>query len=288
MSELAAGTRTVRLARRLRHPLLLVPGAVLLGVVFAYPLVRMIATSFVDETGFGLGQYAQLLETPTYAKVFLITFEIAVWVTVVTVAVAYPFAYVIVTGPPALGNALRFLVIVPFLVSLLVRTYGWMVILTPAGILNELLGVVGLGPVSLLFNRAGVILGMTYALLPYMVFTLYGNMRSIDRRLLDAAHSLGASRWQAFRTVFLPLTFPGIVAGALLVFILACGFFITPKLMGGPSDVMIGSLIATLVSESGRMDEAAAIGTILLAVTSVGFVVLSRFVRLRTLFESRI
>ncbi|MFY1634890.1 ABC transporter permease [Solwaraspora sp. WMMB335] len=276
--------------RRLRvpHVALLLPVAILLGVFFVYPLINMIAASLTTDAGnVSLEKYRDVLEVRTYATVFRITFEIAVSVTIATALVAYPLTYVIVTGPKLLSSILRGLVIIPFLVSLLVRTYAWLVVLAPNGILNDAMRAVGVGSVQLLFNRTGVIIGMTYALLPYMVFALYGNMRSVDPRLLQAAQNLGAGNWNAFRTIFLPLTFPGVAAGSILVFILASGFFITPKLMGGPGDVMIGSLITTLVSESGQAEDAAAIGTILLAITAVGFLAISRFIGLRTLFENR-
>ncbi|WP_432826529.1 ABC transporter permease [Dactylosporangium sp. CA-092794] len=286
--ERSAAPARPRRRPRLARAALLLPAGVLLGVFFAYPLISMVVTSFMgDGGGLTLDKYREVLEVPTYLTVFRITFEIAALVTVATALVAYPLTYVIVTGPKLLGSILRGLVIIPFFVSLLVRTYAWLVVLSPDGIVNQTLHALGAGPVQLLYNRTGVIIGMTYALLPYMVFALYGNMRSVDTRLLQAAQNLGAGPWRAFRTVFLPLTFPGIAAGSILVFILACGFFITPKLMGGPGDVMIGSLITTLVSERGQVDDVAAIGTVLLAITVVGFLAASRFVGLRALLESR-
>lgn len=288
MSEATAVAAPARRRPRIPVVALLLPVGLLLGAFFAYPLVSMIVTSLTtDSGGLTLEKYREVLEVPTYATVFRITFEIAISVTVTTVLVAYPLTYVIVTGPKLLGTILRGLVIIPFLVSLLVRTYAWLVVLSPEGIVNDALESIGIGSVQLLYNRTGVIIGMTYALLPYMVFALYGNMRSVDLRLLQAAQNLGASNWRAFRTVFLPLTFPGIAAGSILVFILSCGFFITPKLMGGPSDVMVGALITTLVSERGQAEDAAAIGTVLLALTVVGFLVISRFIGLRSLLESR-
>jgi len=132
-----------------------------------------------------------------------------------------------------------------------------------------------------------VLIGMTYALLPYMVLTLFSVMRGIDRNLLQAAYNLGAGDWQVFRRVFLPLSLPGVVGGALLVFILALGYFITPRLMGGDADQMVAMVIENQVENALNWSFAAAMAVVLLIVTLLGFVLYNRLVGLRTLFESK-
>ena len=137
----------------------------------------------------------------------------------------------------------------------------------------------------MLYNQAGVVIGMTYVLLPFMVLTLASVMHGIDPAFVRAAHSLGASRLQAFRRVFLPLSIPGVAGGALLVFILSLGFYITPALMGGPSDVMIAMLIEREVEFTLNWSFASALGSILLVLTLAAFVVYYRLMRLERLFE---
>ena len=157
------------------------------------------------------------------------------------------------------------------------------------GVVNQSLTWLGLtdAPLPLLYNTGGVVIGMTYVLLPYMVLTAYSVMRGIEPGLIRAAHSLGASRWQAFRRVFWPLSLPGIAAGTLLVFILSLGFFITPALMGGPADVMIAMLIEREVEFTLNWSFASALAVILLVLTLIGFVGYNRIVRLERLFEAR-
>jgi len=180
-------------------------------------------------------------------------------------------------------------VVLPFFTSIIVRTYAWMVLLGRNGVVNQSLTWLGLTdmPLPLLYNQGGVLIGMTYVLLPYMVLTVYSVMHGIEPGLIRAAHSLGASRWQAFRRVFLPLSLPGIAGGTLLVFILSLGFFITPALMGGPSDVMIAMLIEREVEFTLNWSFASALAVILLMLTLVGFVGYNRIVRLERVFEAR-
>jgi putative spermidine/putrescine transport system permease protein len=180
-------------------------------------------------------------------------------------------------------------VVLPFFTSVIVRTYAWMVLLGRTGLVNQSLTALGLapGPLPLLYNQAGVLVGMTYVLLPYMVLTLYSVMRGIDGALIRAAYGLGASRLQVFRRIFLPLSLPGVAGGTLLVFILSLGFFITPALMGGPADMMIAMLIEREVEITLNWAFASALAVILLALTLVGFVGYNRIIRLDRIFEAR-
>jgi ABC-type spermidine/putrescine transport system permease subunit I len=207
----------------------------------------------------------------------------------VCLALGYPLAYVLATRRPRTAQLLMIIVVLPFFTSIIVRTYAWMVLLGRNGIVNQYLMTLGFTdkPLLLLYNQGGVVIGMSYVLLPYMVLTVYSVMRSIDPRLVRAAHSLGASRLQAFRRVFLPLSLPGIAGGTLLVFILSLGFFITPALMGGPGDMMIAMLIEREVEITLNWSFASALAVILLALTLVGFTGYNRIVRLERVFEGR-
>lgn len=269
-----------------RQFLMLVPALLFLTILFAYPLEDMLMRSVSGPAGLSAEHYRRLIDHPVYLKVFVITFQIALSTTVLTLLVSYPLAYLMVTAPPRMAGLLMVLVLAPFFTSILVRTYSWMVILGAHGILNQLLAVASIGPATLLYNRAGVLIGMVYALIPYMVLTLYSGMRGIDRSLLQAAHSLGAGHWRAFRHVFVPLTLPGVAGGALLVFILALGYFVTPRLMGGTHDQTVAMVIDQQVEIGGDFGFAAALAAILLALTLVAFAVYDRLVGLKTLFES--
>jgi len=178
---------------------------------------------------------------------------------------------------------LGFLVLLPFWLSLLVRTYAWTVWLQDTGVINTVLQELGITnhPLGLIRNTLGVTIGMTHILLPFMVLPLYAVMRRIDPELTPAASSLGAPPFAAFRKVFLPLSLPGILAGSLLVFVLSLGFYITPALLGSPQNAMISELIVNQVSEQLQFGIGAAIAMVLLGLTLVVLFLGTRFVRLQ-------
>ncbi len=271
-----------------RHLLMLLPAVLVLAVLFAYPLLGIVNRS-VYKAGYTLDMYRQIFRVPVYLQVLLSTFKVSALVTIVCLALGYPLAYMLATRRPRTAQLLMIIVVLPFFTSIIVRTYAWMVLLGRNGIVNQYLIALGFTdkPLLLLYNQGGVVIGMSYVLLPYMVLTVYSVMRGIDPRLVRAAHSLGASRLQAFRRVFLPLSLPGIAGGTLLVFILSLGFFITPALMGGPGDMMIAMLIEREVEITLNWSFASALAVILLALTLVGFAGYNRIVRLERIFEGR-
>ena len=273
-----------------RYLLMLVPAVLVLLALFVYPLLGIADRSvYKPRVGYTLDYYAQIWRVPVYLTVIWRTFQTSALVTLLCLALGYPLAYVLATLRPRVAQLLMIVVILPFFTSIIVRTYAWMVLLGSNGVVNQYLTWLGLtdAPLPLLYNKGGVLIGMTYVLLPYMVLTVYSVMRGIDPAFIRAAHSLGASRWQAFRKVFLPLSLPGIAGGTLLVFILSLGFFITPALMGGPSDVMIAMLIEREVEFTLNWSFASALAVILLVLTLIGFVGYNRIVRLERIFEAR-
>src|SRR5262249_15901539 len=157
------------------------------------------------------------------------------------------------------------------------RTYAWMAILSPTGILPHALSSVGLPAASLLYSRPAVLIAMTYSLLPYMVLTIYSVMRGIDRNLVQAASSLGASPCHALTPAFFPLSLPGVAGGSILVFMLAVGYFITPRLVGGPGDQMIAMVIADEMEQTAEWGFPAALTVVLLVLVLVGFTIVQRF-----------
>lgn len=270
------------------YVLVLLPALLVLLVLFVYPLFGIVTRS-VYKGGYTLDAYRQIVRVPVYLAVIGRTFRISALVTLICLALGYPLAYLLVHARPRLARLLMVVVVLPFFTSIIVRTYAWMVLLGRNGLVNQYLVALGLAdkPLPLLYNQAGVLIGMSYVLLPFMVLTVYSVMRGIDPGLIRAAHSLGASRLEAFRRVFLPLSLPGVAGGTLLVFILSLGFFITPALMGGPSDVMIAMLIEREVEITLNWAFGSALAVVLLLLTLVGFVAYNRIVRLERVFEGR-
>jgi putative spermidine/putrescine transport system permease protein len=256
--------------------LLLIPSLTLLLLLFVFPLAVVLSRSFTDPT-LGMHNYVALWRSVAFRNILINTFEIAAWTTVICVAIGYPFAYHLSRLSRRLGQALLGVCLIPFFTAILARLYAWTIILGDAGVINTYLlrwGIIE-HPIGLLFNRIGVIIGMVHVMLPYMIIVLYSAMVGIDRSLLDAATSLGASPFGAFRRVFLPLSLPGAYAGTLLVFIISLGFFVTPAVLGGGRDVTIATFVR---QEIGVLDwgAAMAMSTLLLLVTVVLFFLLDR------------
>lgn len=248
--------------------LLIAPAVILVLAFFGYPLVSLIARSFTEPT-LGFGQYATVLSDPTSMKILGRTFWVAALVTAVTLLLGYPYAYLMTLVKPKTRTFLMFLVLLPFWSSLMARTFAWIALFHPEGIVVTALGTVGLRDVKLLGSQLGVTIAMVQVLLPFMVLPLYSTMSGIDRRLLNAARSLGASRTRAFLKVYLPLSAPGIVAGSVLLFIMSLGFWVTPRLIGSPQESLIGQLIEMKVGKLLDFAGAGAISTVLLAMTLV-------------------
>jgi putative spermidine/putrescine transport system permease protein len=261
-----------------RWALLCVPGVAFLLVFFGYPLLQMAIRSFNDPSP---ANYKIFVDSPVYARTLETTFKTAFIVTAACLLLGYPYAYVMNRAGPRAAAVLGFLVLMPFWLSLLVRTYAWTVWLQDTGVINTVLQDIGIinRPLGLIRNTLGVTIGMTHILLPFMVLPLYAVMRRIDPELSPAAASLGASPFAAFRKVFLPLSLPGVFAGALLVFVLSLGFYITPALLGSPQNAMISELIVNQVSEQLQFGIGAALAMLLLALTLVVLFLGTRFVR---------
>jgi putative spermidine/putrescine transport system permease protein len=203
-------------------------------------------------------------------------------VTIISLVLAYPYAYLLSSVSDDTASKLLLFVILPFWVSLLVRNYSWMILLGRHGVFNTILMNLGLmsKPVKFLYCTTGVNIGMVHIMLPYMILSLFSVMKGIDRNLMKAAQSLGANRFHTFIRVFLPLSLPGIAGGCLIVFIMSIGFFITPALLGGAKDVMIAQLIEKNVSLMLKWGFAFAAAFVLLALTIVILTVYNRFLGL--------
>jgi putative spermidine/putrescine transport system permease protein len=268
--------------------LLALPAVVFLGVFFLVPLVAMSLRSVTDPPGAGLANYEQFFAEAAYVRVLMNTFWIALLSTVACLVVGYPFAYLMTVVPGRLAGLLLIAVLLPFWSSLLVRTFAWQVLLRDTGIINRFLLDLGLisEPLTLIRTTGGVIIGMSHILLPFMVLPLYAVMRRIDPEFGRAAANLGASPLAAFLRVFVPLSLPGVLAGCLLVFILALGFYITPALLGGLRDQMISQLIVQQIQQRLDWGFGTAMSVLLVGITLVILFVASRAIRLRDVFGS--
>ncbi len=257
-----------------RYAWLLLPAGLLILVLFAYPVFWLLVRSFSDPT-WGLQNYQTVLEKTIYLKVLWNTVAIAGATTIGALVLGYPMAYSMVHSPPLVRKLLIFVVLIPFWTSILVRTFAWMVLLQPKGIVNDLLIGIGLidTPAKFMFNRTGVLIGMIQIMLPFMVFPLYSVMSRIDHSYVQAAANLGARPVKSFVRVYLPLSMPGVITGSMLVFIIALGYFITPALLGGRKDVMIAQLIQQQISDFGNWALASALAVILLVGTGLIFAV---------------
>jgi ABC-type spermidine/putrescine transport system permease subunit I len=229
--------------------------------------------------------WQEILATPLYRDALWRTFRLSLTVTLACLALGYPVAYALARARGWCGQLLLAVVVAPFWISVLARSFTWMVLLQRQGTVNRLLLALGVvwEPVPLVYNEVGVHIGMIHVLLPYMILSLYGAMRAIDPGLLRAAAGLGATEWQAFRRVWWPLSRAGVGAGSLLLFVVALGFFITPALLGGGKVTTLAMLIEAHVSQAQDWPLASALGLVLLVATVIALVPAQRALRLETL-----
>lgn len=250
--------------------LLILPALILLTAVYGVPIFKLLLTSFGSGT-WSLQTYKDVLNDGYMWRVLLGTLRLAGEVTLLCILLGYPIAYLMVRSTPRWSQILAILVVLPLWTSALVRAYAWMVLLGRNGVINQALidsGVIS-EPLQLLYNRFGVYIGTVHIMLPYMVLPLFAAMKRVDLRLVDAARSAGAGAFAAFALVFVPLTTPGIASGSLLVFIVSLGFFITPALLGGPTDETFVMLIDRQLNELLNWERAAAMAVILLVTTLI-------------------
>jgi putative spermidine/putrescine transport system permease protein len=271
-----------------RWALLVLPATLFLVAFFVVPLLDVSIRSVTEPPDAGLSNYTRFFEQEANLRVLTNTFWIATLTTLVCLVVGFPFAYLMTAVPGRIAGLLLIAVLLPFWSSLLVRTFAWQVILRDTGLLNNFLMDLGLTrePLPLVRTTTGVIIGMSHILLPFMVLPIWAVLRRIDPEFSRAAANLGASPATAFRRVVLPLSLPGVLAGCLLVFVLALGFYITPALLGGPRDQMISQLIVEQVQRTLDWGFAAAMSVLLMAFTLVILFVASRAVRVQDVFGS--
>ncbi len=259
---------------------LVLPALALYFLVFVYPLVRLAILSVTGPEGLTIDHYEKFFGSALYVSVLINTLRTAVVVTVICVLLGYIVAFAIAHASKRVATVLTILVILPLGISVLVRSFAWISLLQPNGPINTALlgaGLIG-QPLELLYSTTAVLIALTHAMLPYAILPILSTMLGIDKNLSRAAASLGAPPWRSFVTVYLRLSLPGVAAAVVLVFIITIGFFITPALLGGRTDIMISQLIEVQVQRFLDWSFAGAISTILVVVTLGVVAGLSRIV----------
>lgn len=253
-------------SNRARPAALLLPGLLLLAIGYVGPLGMVAWTSLHRAGRVSLAAYAEVLVSPVFLEILLRTLTTALLVTLACAVLGYPFAYLAATRARRHAGSIMALVAVPYLTSILIRSYAWVAILGGNGLVNRALIALGIieDPLQLVFSSFGSYVGMVHVLLPMMVLPLYAAMRRIEPSLLLAGQSLGGGPGAVFVTVFLPLSLSGLIAGSALVFLSALGFYITPALLGAPGDYMLAQAIEVRVSTLAEFDVAAALSCLLL------------------------
>ena len=242
------------------------------------------AKNYLAAVDLRFGPDLSVTQVPDKQRLHLMLFGRTAWVsllvTLLCLMLGYPLAYVLANAGPRMSGILMILLLLPFWTSLLVRTTAWIVLLQSQGVVNDLLVWLGLiddrHRMQLVYNMTGTLIAMTQILLPFMVLPLYSVMKTIPPTYFRAASSMGARPFTGFRRVYLPMTMPGVAAGALLVFILAVGYYITPALVGGSSGQLISNIIAYHMQQSLNWGLAAALGGVLLVSIIVLYLAFSR------------
>ena len=266
----------MRTPRGLALTLLVAPAVLWLGLLLVLPHVEIAILSFSERVAprvyaFGLGNYREFFAEPLYWRTFARTAGLSILVTALTLALAFPVALFIARVAKGRAKSLLFLLcLIPFWVSELVRTLGWMILLRETGVISTVLQRLGLarGPVELLYNDGAVVLGLVYGGLLFMVVPLVNALDSLDPSLVEAGHDLGGSRWTVLRRIVIPHAMPGIVAGSIVVFMLTVGNFAPSVLLGGKNGLWFTEQIYAQFITRFNWPQGSAFGFLLLALSS--------------------
>ncbi|WP_127904259.1 ABC transporter permease [Solirhodobacter olei] len=274
---------------------LLSPALVTITALVVIPMAFMLAYSFylnvdlaVDKPAFQFGNWIEIATDKYYYVAIWKTFRLSMIVTLLAAILGYVPAYFIAMTRFRHKWMLLLLLIMPFWISFIIRTLSWIHILGHDGAINSLLLYLGVirHPMDMMYNQYTVIVGFIHVFLPYMILNIYVSLDGIDRNLEPAARTLGATGWQAFREVTLPLSLPGLGAGCLLVFVLTAGSYVTPLILGGPNDFLFGNLIYDAIITELNWPMGAALSITLLVLLGVVVIVYSRLMGLRQLAKA--
>ncbi|MFH1154040.1 MAG: ABC transporter permease [Pseudomonadota bacterium] len=275
--------------------LLLAPSLTAVFFLLVIPVCFVVVYSFwlrapsgSDIPAFQWGNYAKFFEDFFYPSLLIRTLRVAVETVVLCLVMGYIPAYFFYRTESRFKPFLMLLIMLPFWISFIIRTLSWINILGDSGLINHLLMKTGLisSPIPMLYNEGAVLMGLLQYLLPFMILNIYVSLDGIDKNLTEAATSLGCTEWQAFREVTLPLSLPGVSAGCLLVFVLTCGTYLPPMILGGPGNDMIANLIFKRIVGTLDWPFGCAISTLLLGLLGVIVYTYNRYLGINQLFKS--
>ena len=255
----------------------MLPLLLFIVVFLVGPLVYMVALSFAtNNEGYGvtwkftLENYTRITD-PVYLQTFIQSFQLAITSTVIISLLGYPFGYFMAKLSAKWKKRVMLFIMLPFWVNSLIRLYGWIIILQTKGVLNGLLLKLGIisEPLKILYSYPAIVVGMVYALLPFMILSVYSSAEKLDWSLIEASRDLGATSFQAFRTVTLKLTLPGLLSGIILTFIPSMGLFFIADILGGNKIVLVGSLIQDQMNRGSNWPFAAALAVVLTILTTI-------------------
>ena len=244
-------------------------------LLIALPLIYIFMISFFKNDSYGsmipaftFENYVAIFDA-VYIKVFLKSFLVALVTTIICIIISYPFVIFVNDKKPHIQKILMTLVIVPFLTNSLIRMYGWIVLLRKEGVINSLLQVLNItdGPLQLMYNDLGIIIGMVYTLLPFMILPLFSAISKIEKSVIEAAYDLGANKYNIFTKIIIPQTLPGLFNGSLMVFIPTIGYFFVSDILGGGKLMLLGNLIKNQFLTARNWPFGAAISIFLIIIT---------------------
>ena len=256
------------------------PYVVWSAIFIVIPLLLIVFFSFTSKVDgrfvFSFENFQRLFE-PIYFTVFIRSIWLAVLSTVSCLILGYPIAYIISKLPIKRRNMLILLFILPMWMNFLLRTYAWMAILGRDGLINTLLGYIGIGPIKMLYTDGAILLGMVYNFLPFVVIPIYTVLIKIDKNLVNAAYDLGANKAQAFRKIILPLSIPGIISGITMVFMPAVSNFVIPSLLGGGKYMLVGNLIEQQFTTIGNWNFGSALSIFMMILILISMAFMSKY-----------
>ena len=284
-ARLATTERSSSQLMRIPRPtsLLILPTLAVLGFFLILPYLNMLYISVMTANNQGafirkltFENYAHNLTDPFIWNVIRLTIQLGLLTVVISLLISYPAAYHLARQPARRRGILMMLIITPLLIGVVIRTYGWMIILSDTGLINQALSALHLPEAELMYNTTGVLIGLVHIYVPYMVLALLGPLQAIDPDLESAARSLGASRWSAFWRITWPLSLPGVLSGSILVFVLAVSAYIIPQLLGGFVTITMPILVVQQVTDLLNWPEGSALTVIFFVVAVVILVVYTR------------
>tara|TARA_R100001369_G_scaffold35418_2_gene60685 strand:- start:292 stop:1134 length:843 start_codon:yes stop_codon:yes gene_type:complete len=277
-----------RVNEKVSYWMLVVPALAVMVLFYIVPVLGIWKIAFTEPTT-GLANFVAMADSSAVKTSFVITFRVAAITTIGCLILGYIVAYAISNYASKLTPLMLALVLLPFWVSVLIRSFSWIVLLGRSGIVNDTLIGAGVieSPLRLMHNELGVLIAMIHVMLPFAILPMLTNMRGISGAYVLAARSLGAGEWTAFRQVYFPQTMPGVMSGALLVFVLSLGFFVTPALLGGGRVLMISEYITYQIQEFLNWGLGSALSVALLVATALVLLVAARFVNLRSALLER-